>query len=211
MEIWLELMGKHGIDKVLVNTHWLHGKVEFFLKNKGIGKAGGEKLWPEVHLFHEKSLLGSAGTLWANQEWFADVESFFILYGDNLTNVDLSKMYQYHLSHKEPFTLGVFRTTEPEKCGIVELDNDGVVIEFVEKPEKPKSNLAAAGVYIADKRIFGFLSKDRLENITGLFDLGFHVLPKLVGNMRAYEIEEFLMDIGTPETYKKAQELYRSF
>ncbi|MGB2927771.1 MAG: hypothetical protein WBB70_02540 [Desulfobacterales bacterium] len=39
-------------------------------------------------------------------------------------------------------------------------------------------------------------------------DLGFHVMPRLVGKMKAYFIEEFLMDIGTPESYEKAQKIY---
>jgi len=162
----------------------------------------GEK-WPEIRLFYELELLGSAGTLLANRDWVADGEPFFILYGDNLTNVNLNKMWEFHQQHGLPLTLGVFKTDEPERCGIAEIDEHGMVIDFVEKPEHPVSHLAHAGINLADNRIFDFYPPIA-ESIRPL-DLGFHVIPNLVGKMKAYFIEEFLMDIGTPESYEKAQ------
>ena len=160
----------------------------------------------KVRLFYEPELLGSAGTLLANRDWVADGEPFFVLYGDNLTDVNLLKMHEFHKHHEWTFTLGVFKSDEPERCGIADIDESGLVVDFVEKPENPKSNLAHAGINIADKRIFDFFPPNA-EAIRPL-DLGFHVIPNLVGEMKAYFIEEFLMDIGTPESYEKAQKIY---
>jgi len=159
-----------------------------------------------VRLFYEPELLGSAGTLLANRDWVDDGEPFFILYGDNLTEVNLLKMYAFHKDHEWPFTLGVFKADEPERCGIADIDESGKVVDFVEKPENPKSNLAHAGISIADKRIFDFFPPNA-KAIRPL-DLGFHVIPNLVGEMKAYFIEEFLMDIGTPDSYENAQKIY---
>ena len=159
-----------------------------------------------VRLFYEPELLGSAGTLLANRDWVDDGEPFFILYGDNLTEVNLLKMYAFHKDHEWPFTLGVFKADEPERCGIADIDESGKVVDFVEKPENPKSNLAHAGISIADKRIFDFYPPNA-KAIRPL-DLGFHVIPNLVGEMKAYFIEEFLMDIGTPDSYENAQKIY---
>ena len=170
-------------------------------KTKGVEENG--KRWPEVRLFYEKDLLGSAGTLLANKEWVADGRPFFILYGDNLTNIDLRKMYEFHLGHGLPFTLGVFKAEKPEACGIAEVDKEGMVVGFEEKPEEPKSDLTAAGIYVADERIFEFFPEDAESRMP--LDLGFHVIPRLVGKMKAYHIEEFLMDIGTVDSYEKAQ------
>ena len=203
LEIWLELLSRHGIDDVLVNTHWRREKVERFLFADYAEK---KKRWPRVRLFYEKDLLGSAGTMLANKEWVADGQPFFILYGDNLTNVDLGKMYEFHLGHGLPFTLGVFRADEPERCGIAEVDEDGIVTGFVEKPERPRSDLAAAGIYVADQRIFEFFPEGA-EGMRSL-DLGFHVIPRLVGHMKAYFIEDFLIDIGTVESYERAQMIW---
>lgn len=230
LQVWIEHLARHGIDEVLINTHWHHEKVECFVegqvnsysllvngeRNAGIkelergkekrGKSKErdlKKVWPEVGLFYEKELLGSAGTLLANKDWVGDDEPFFILYGDNLTDVNLTDMLSFHREHGSPFTLGVFKAWEPSQCGIAEIDQDSVVIDFVEKPENPKSNLAAAGIYVADQRLFEYFPSE--ENSLRPLDFGYHVIPNLVGNMKAYFIQEFLMDIGTPESYEKAQ------
>ena len=209
-----------------MNTHWFAEKVEEFLngltqRRKGAEEVGSRKEelgigkeekgergseWPRVRVFYEEALLGSGGTLWANREWVDDGEPFFVLYGDNLTNVDLGKMWEFHGSHGLPFTLGVFKAENPSACGIAEVDGDGVVTGFVEKPGEPKSDLAAAGVYVADWRIFDFFPEDAGSRMP--LDLGFDVIPRLVGRMKAYVIDEFLMDIGTADSYEKAQEIY---
>ncbi len=214
LQIWLELLSKHGIDEVLVNTHWHHEKVEQYIstdyadyadlsdstenENKGIK-------FPEIRLFYEPKLLGSAGTLLANKDWVADGQPFFILYGDNLTNVNLTRMLTFHRQHGMPFTLGVFKTDTPSQCGIAEVGEDGVVKGFVEKPQNPKSNLAAAGIYVADRKIYDFFPQE--GGSLKPLDLSFHVLPNLVGRMKAYLID-FLIDIGTADSYEKAQKIY---
>jgi len=203
LRIWLELLSRNGVDQVLINTHWHHEKVECFLSADYAEK---KKKWPEIRLFYEPELLGSGGTLLANREWVDDGEPFFILYGDNLTNVDLGQMYDFHCQSPLPFSLGVFKTHQPERCGIADIDEKDMVVDFVEKPENAKSNLAHAGINIADNRIFDFYPPNA-KSIRPL-DLAFHVIPNLVGNMKAYFIEDFLMDIGTPESYEKAQKIY---
>lgn len=205
LQIWLEHLSGQGVEEVLINTHWLHEKVEAFLT-----------AWPAKTLkpitFYEPNLLGSAGTLLANRLWVGKHTPFFILYGDNLTDVNLQKMLVFHRGHGLPFTLGVFKAENPKQCGIAEIDADGLVTGFMEKPQEPKSDLAAAGVYIADHRIFNFFPENEAltaKNPFSPLDLGFHLIPRLIGNMKAYFIEEFLMDIGTPQQYEKAQTVWR--
>jgi len=59
---------------------------------------------------------------------------------------------------------------------------------------------------VADQRMFDFFP----EGAEGMrpLDLGFHVIPRLVGHMKAYFIEKFLMDIGTVGAYEKAQMIW---
>jgi mannose-1-phosphate guanylyltransferase len=201
LQIWLENLYRHGVDEVLINTHWKRDKVEAF-----IGSYNNPTL--KVVLFHEQTLLGSGGTLLANKDWISNDEPFFILYGDNLTNLDLSRMLSFHRKHFLPFTLGVFKADNPSRCGIAEVGEDDLVVAFSEKPKQPKSDLAAAGVYVADRRIFNFFPEEKLDSPMPL-DLGFHVIPKLIGKMKAYHISEFLLDIGTPQSYEKAQILWK--
>jgi mannose-1-phosphate guanylyltransferase len=196
LRIWLEHLEKHGINEVLVNTHWHHDKVDAFLKEY---KSERLKIIP----FHEPTLLGSAGTMLANKDWVNDGAPFFILYGDNLTDVDLGKMLSFHLQHGLTFTLGVFKAEDPKRCGIAEIEEDGLVSAFVEKPAHPRSDKAAAGVYVTDNRIYEFFPEE--ESIQWPLDLGFHIIPRLVGEMKAYFLNDFLMDIGTPISYRDAQ------
>jgi mannose-1-phosphate guanylyltransferase len=204
LQIWLELLEKHEIYEVTVNLHWLHKNVKAFLKSFQYNS-----LCPKlsINLFYEPQLLGSAGTLLAKKDWISDDEPFLILYGDNLTNVNLTKMIAFHRRHSLPFTLGVFKAANPKECGIADVREDGVVTGFVEKPDKPSSEFAAAGVYVADRRIFKFFP-DIPPDSPRAIDLGYHIIPRLIRNMKAYVIREFLMDIGTLESYKKAQELW---
>lgn len=198
LQIWLEKLEAAGVDQVLVNTHWLHDQVEDFLEREKARR----KI--KIVMFHEPELLGSAGTLAANREWFYTDDAFFIIYGDNLTSVNLTQMKHFHDQHGLPVTLGVFRAPHPERCGIAETNADGIVEAFVEKPEKPKSDLAAAGIYVADKRIFDCFPESTAD---GILDLGFHIFPKLAGKMKCYQIEE-LIDIGTPQAYEDAKRAY---
>jgi mannose-1-phosphate guanylyltransferase len=201
LQIWLEHLEQHGIEKVLINTHWCAEQVEEFLLKSQFNL--------RIITSYEPELLGSGGTIWVNREWVENGTPFFILYGDNLTKVNLQKMFKFHQNHDQLFTLGVFKAENPSRCGIAEVREDGLVTGFVEKPERPASDLAAAGIYLADQRIFDYFPNKENDSFTPPLDLGFHVIPNLVGKMRAYLIEEFLMDIGTPESYRKAQYLWK--
>jgi mannose-1-phosphate guanylyltransferase len=157
LQIWLEHLEHSGIDEVLINTHWLHEQVQDFVEQ-----------WSARHskiktiLFHEPALLGSAGTLLAHRNW-AGQGPFFIIYGDNLTNIDLNRFLTYHNEYGLPLTMRVYRAAEPERVGTDEIPADGIL------------------------------------------DLSYHVLPRMVGMMKAYDSGEFSLDIGTPESYAKAQ------
>jgi len=204
LQIWLENLKRHGINKILINTHWFADKVSAFLTAQS-------NAYFQLNIFNETNLLGSAGTIWANKEWVGK-KPFFILYGDNLTNVNLSKMIAFHQEHGLPFTLGVFQTDNPRQCGIAEIDEGGNVVGFEEKPKEPKSHWAAAGIYLADHRIFQALPEMENKSLASRsvpFDMGFHVIPKLLGQMKAYFIHDFLMDIGTPQSYEQAQQSWK--
>ena len=190
--IWFDKLVDAGVSEVLVNTHWLADRVRDYIDNHCPPQLS-------VTVSHEPELLGSAGTLAANREFFDD-QPFFIIYGDNLSDVDLADLYSSHLEYRPVMTLGTFEAEFPERCGIAEVDHQQIVQGFVEKPREPLSNRAAAGIYVADRRIFDYFPEER---DSPELDLGFDVIPRLVGNMRNYPIEK-LIDIGTHENYARA-------
>lgn len=192
---WFDLLRRHGVTDVLVNTHYLPEPVREFIRDYN-----GQKTGLTAIETYESELLGSGGTIRANRDFVRDEKDFLICYADNLTNADLTSFRQFHEEHRAILTMALFRTNVPEQCGIAELDSDGHIVEFIEKPKHPKSNLANAGMYIADRRIFDHLDPDKTP-----LDFGKDVLPKLVSQMCGWNTEGYLIDIGTLENYKRAE------
>ena len=194
---WLESCEIAGISEVLINVHAHAEKVQDFI--------AGYRGPVRIHLAKEDELLGSAGTLHQNRAFVAGEEDFLILYGDVLTNASLAEMISFHRQTNIPATLGVVQVRDPERCGVVSFDHDQVVRSFAEKPANPTSNWAFSGIIVTRPEIVDMVTPDRPA------DIGFDLLPQLAGRMAAYQISDFLMDIGTMENYTAAQSLWPGF
>ncbi|HTV54435.1 MAG TPA: nucleotidyltransferase family protein [Terriglobia bacterium] len=190
LSIWLDICEDLGISEVLINTHHLAQQVRDW--------AAAQISPIRVHLVHEQTLLGSAGTLAANSAFAGGDEYFYILYADNLVDADLRVLESCHSRHGGVLTMGLFRSPKPEDCGIVTLTDAGLISSFEEKPERPRTNLANAGIFLARRKLFEYLPA------SGFADLGKDVLPKLVGEMWGQVLDGYLLDIGTLENYQRA-------
>ena len=191
LQIWLELFHRFDIDEVLVNIHAHAEMVRDFLRKYQNGT--------KVHVVEETELLGSAGTLLANREWVVSENLFWVFYADVLHRADLAGMLQMQRSRKPVATLGVYWVPDPARCGIVDVAEDGIVRQFIEKPAHPSSNLAFAGLLISTPALLDAIPRKQPV------DIGFDVLPQLVGKMLAYPISDYLIDIGTMDNYQRAQ------
>lgn len=189
--IWLELCRRHGIEEVLVNAHAHADSVRAYLQQ--------DRQNVKLQIAEERTLLGSAGTVLTHRRWVGSDRDFWIFYADVLTNTNLTEMLEFHRCQRQVATLGVNRVVNPQQCGIVTVDREGLVQEFVEKPATPSSDLAFSGILLATPAIFEAIPK-RIPA-----DIGFDVLPNLVGRMAAYAISDYLVDIGTPAGYQYAQ------
>jgi mannose-1-phosphate guanylyltransferase len=191
LSIWLQLCKQFGIDEVLINIHAHASAVREFLGQHANGV--------RARVVEEPQLLGSAGTLRANQDWVSREDLFWVFYADVLCRPDLASMLQLHHDRNPAATLGVYEVPDPSRCGIVAADANGVIQHFVEKPAVPQGNLAFAGVMIGTPGILDLIPSEMPA------DIGFHVLPRLVGHMLAFPIRDYLIDIGTMENYQTAQ------
>ncbi len=191
LDIWLELCARSGITEVLLNLHAHSQSIERHLKHSGSPV--------DVRLVREEQLLGSAGTVAAYRDWVGSDSAFWILYSDVLTNTNLNRMSEFHSRHEGIATLGLYQVPDPSRCGVAIMDPMGVIVEFEEKPQIPRSSWVFSGLMIADRRLFDAIP----PGIPA--DLAFHVLPRLLGAMRGYSIEDYLLDIGTMSNYHKAQ------
>ena len=191
LDIWLDAFEQAGIDEVHVNLHHLPGIVSRHLA----ARCGP----PGVSTSFEPTLLGSAGTLLSNRDWIAGEAMFLACNADNLTDFDLRTLVEAHEAGGVAATLTVFRSDQPSAGGVVELDETCRVVGFVEKPRKPRSNLVNAGMYA--------FSPSVLDEIGGAppLDIGYDLLPRLVGRARAVVVDGYFRDIGTREAYRQAQ------
>jgi mannose-1-phosphate guanylyltransferase len=191
LAIWLKLCQSIGIDEVLVNVHAHAAAVCEFLARNPSGV--------QVRVVEEAQLLGSAGTLRANRDWVLSDDFFWVFYADVLNCANFQAMMQIHRQRRPAATLGLYEVPDPKRCGIVRMDDDGVIREFVEKPLNPAGNLAFSGLMIGTAELLSVIPEKTPA------DIGFHVLPRLTGRMMGYQIDDYLIDIGTMENYEKAQ------
>lgn len=190
---WFELLEKNGVNEVLINLHHLPEKVTDHIRSLSLNL--------KIVFAEEEVLQGSAGTLWTNRSFVAGEKNFFVLYADNLTSVNLNEMKLFHEAGDHPLTMALFTTPRPSQCGIVQLDHQNVVVDFVEKPLHPLSDLANAGMYIMQPEVLELIDGEHLPK-----DIGFDLLPALVGKMRGWKMNDYLIDIGTHENLQKANE-----
>jgi mannose-1-phosphate guanylyltransferase len=191
LDIWLDAFAAAGVDEVLVNLHHLPDVVRHHIAAR--------TEFPTVRMVFEPELLGSAGTLVANRRWLDGEEMFLACNADNLTDFDLRSLVDEHREHGAVATLTVFHSENPSAGGVVEADHAGTVTGFAEKPSAPVSDLVNAGIYALHPSV--------LTEIDGPppRDIGYNLLPRLVGRARVMLVEGYFRDIGTVEAYQQAQ------
>jgi mannose-1-phosphate guanylyltransferase len=192
LDMWLESFDRAGVDEVLVNLHHLP-------EVAGRHLAAHEGL-PTVRTVYEPELLGSAGTLVANRRWVDGEELFLACNADNLTDFDLRSLVDAHREHGPIATLTAFHSPNPSAGGVLELDRTGRVIGFVEKPSQPVSDLVNAGMYAFHPCVLDEIA------VAPPKDIGYDLLPRLVGQARAVLVEAYFRDIGTADAYRNACE-----
>ena len=191
LDIWLDALDTAGVSEVLVNLHYLPDVV--------LGHLAGRARPPVARTFFEPELLGSAGTLAANREWVAGEEFFLACYADNLTDFRLETLIDAHRAHRDVATLAVFHSENPSAGGVVELDGAGLVTGFSEKPGNPASDLVNAGMYAFNHSVL-----DEIDLMPPR-DIGYDLLPLLVGRARAVAVDGYFRDIGTANAYQRAR------
>lgn len=190
---WLDALLTDGIERVLINTHYLPEQVDSFVTSSP---------WAErVDIVYEQELLGTGGTALANRSYFGQ-SAFLVAHADNLTTFNVAKFIKAHKSRPAncSMTMLTFRTDDPHSCGIVEIDHKNIVQAFHEKVANPPSNLANAAVYIFEQDVI-----DYAEGLGKTFvDLSTEVLPAFLGRVFTVENDGYHRDIGNVESLKKA-------
>lgn len=198
LDYWLDLVFEGGVERVLLNTHWLAPQVH--------AHAAASPWASRIDLVHEETLLGTGGTVLANRAWFQD-QAFLLAHADNLTDFDVAKFIAAHENRPDncAITMLGFRTDDPSSCGILELDDQNRVLAFHEKVENPPGNLANGAVYIFEPEV--------VEAMAALgkpvVDLSTEVIPGFLGRILCLETEGYHRDIGNPESLRRAHSEFK--
>jgi mannose-1-phosphate guanylyltransferase len=190
MAYMLEWLRGHGVEDVVFSMGYLSTAVRNVL---GDGDAYGLRL----RYVEEPEPRGTAGAL-KFAESLLD-ERFFMLNGDVLTDMDLSAQMAQHEQTGARGTLALVPVDDPSSYGLVELEDDGSVRAFVEKPpaDQITTNLISAGAYILERDVVDLIPADQNVSIER------EVWPELVGD-GLYGFAHpgaYWLDIGTPERY----------
>ncbi len=185
----LEWLRGHGVDDVIMSCGFLATSVREVL---GDGSGFGIRL----RFVEEPEPRGTAGALKLAEPMLD--ERFLMLNGDVLTDIDLTAQLAQHEATAAKATLALVPVADPSAYGLVILEQDRSVRDFVEKPssERLESNLISAGAYVLQREILELVPAERNVSIER------EVWPLLVGNgLYGFPSESYWLDIGTPARY----------
>ena len=197
---WLRKLEAVGCESVLVNTHHLAEQVLAFIE-------GWHSSTLQVFTVHEPELLGTAGTLLVNQDFFAE-STGLLIHADNAMAAPLDGLLAAHAERPPDclLTMLTFTTSDPQSCGIVEISEGGRVIAFHEKVNHPPGDRANAALYAFDASLLNHLSL--MEPPPSDFSLG--VIPDLIPRIHTWHTKAHYFDVGTPAALDRAQNLWLS-
>jgi len=194
LDIWIESLVRAGVERIMVNLHHLPELV--------VDRLDRSPHRDRVETVFEEQLLGTAGTLRRNRDFFQGGDGMLV-HADNLCLVDLGLFLAAHENRPAgcDLTLMAFRTEFPAECGICEVDVRSVLRGFREKDPNIDGNLANAAVFVLTPKVYESLGSER--------DFSSEVLPRYVGRAFVWESSGYLQDVGVPERYAEALEAYR--
>lgn len=194
LEFWLDRLSRCGIDRMLVNTHYLSEMVEDYVN--------GSQYQDAITLVHEPRLLGTAGTLIANIDFF-ESEDGLLMHADNYCLDDMQSFFAAH--NRRPtrclITMMTFNSSDPSSAGIVEIDDDGVVVNFHEKIINPPGDLANGAIYILSAEAQSFI----VSTLPTATDFSSEVIPHFINRIYTYHTDKLFIDIGTHAAYRTIQ------
>ncbi|NJE42135.1 sugar phosphate nucleotidyltransferase [Thermococcus sp. GR6] len=177
------------IDEVVLSVHYMKGEIREFIDEKMSD-------YPkDIRFVNDPMPLETGGALKNVEDYVS--EDFLVIYGDVFTNFDFKELIEAHRKNGSLITVAVTKVYDPEKYGVVEVDEEGKVVHFEEKPKRPKTNLVDAGIYMVNKKVLDTIPKNKEVYFEK------EVLPKFVaqGEVYAHQIPRghYWIDLGTPD------------
>ena len=195
MEHIIDLLAQHQVKTIVANLHYLPDQIESYFGN---GQRWGVNLTYSL----ERDLLGTAGAVKRVEDIFDD--TFFVLMGDAITDLDLTAMLAFHRQQKALVSIALHQVDDPSRFGVVQIDGQGKILGFQEKPkaEEALSNLVSMGVYILEPEVLQLIPAETV------FDFGHQLFPLLLQKglpFYGFQSECYWSDVGSFSEYRAAQ------
>jgi len=190
----LDLLKRHGITEVVITLQYMADAVQDYFGD-------GQSLGMDVRYSIEETPLGTAGSVKQTQD-FLD-EPFVVISGDAVTNVDLRKIIAFHEERKAMATLTLYRVSNPLEYGVVIVDEQGAIQQFLEKPSWGEviSDTVNTGIYVLDPSVLGYFE-------AGVpFDFSRDLFPILLEKgdpLYGYVADGYWCDVGNLAEYMRA-------
>jgi mannose-1-phosphate guanylyltransferase len=194
IEYIVEEIKKSGYNELVVTLSYLKDQIKDLLK----------KDYPELDIEYsvEEEPLGTAGGVNKAAKYLND--TFFVLSGDVLHDVDLNEILDFHKKKRAIATIVLKRVSNPQHFGIAILDEEQQIIKFLEKPSTKEvfSKIANTGTYVFEPEIFDYIKAKK-----GEIDFSKDIFPQLIDEkigIYGFISDGYWNDVGRPETYLKA-------
>jgi mannose-1-phosphate guanylyltransferase / phosphomannomutase len=194
MEHILELLREHGMTDVIVTVAFLPQAIRGYFGD-------GESLGMEIGYSVEESPLGTAGSVRLAARQLD--ETFLVISGDALCDVDLSALTAFHRERGAAVTIGLKSVDNPLEFGIVVTDDEGRIERFLEKPSWGQvfSDTINTGIYVLEPEVLRHVPSDRP------FDFSKELFPYLLEMGRplyGYVMDGYWQDIGNLDQFRQA-------
>lgn len=191
MEHIIELLKKYGIRDIAVTLQYMPEIIKDYF-------CDGSEYGVNLKYFVEDSPLGTAGSV-KNAEEFLD-ETFIVISGDALTDINLDKVLEFHTQKDSIATLVLKRVENPIEYGVVVTDKNGKINRFLEKPSWGEvfSDTVNTGIYVLSPEVLKYFQKNQV------FDFSKDLFPILLKENRPMFgciTEDYWCDIGDLEAY----------
>ncbi|NLX41886.1 MAG: NTP transferase domain-containing protein [Chloroflexi bacterium] len=190
----LDLLKRHGITEVVITLQFMAEAIQDYLGD-------GSSLGMQIHYSIEESPLGTAGSVKQAQHLLDD--TFIVISGDALTDIDLSAVIAYHKQKQSMATLTLYRVPNPLEYGVVILDDDGRIRQFMEKPSWGEviSDNVNTGIYVLEPQVLDYFPAETK------FDFSQELFPMLLEKndpMYGYVADGYWCDVGNLSEYMRA-------
>lgn len=191
----INLLKRHGITDIIVTLYYLPQVIQNYF---GDGRDFGVNITYSVE---EKMPLGTAGSVKAIEQYLD--ETFLVISGDSLTDIDLTSAIEYHRRSQSLATLLLHRVENPLEFGVVITDENGRVQRFLEKPSSSEvfSDTINTGTYILEPEVLRMLEPEKEVDFSK--DL-FPLLLRRNDPMFGYIPEGYWEDVGNLQAYREA-------